>query len=409
MAVVLGSGISNLPVQDLSGLFGGAGEVLQAINQVNTQNADRQKLDDFNRVLLEGREGPPLPGGQAGPRAAVPLTQQERFQEALGLSTQLQVPRNQQIALEIANIEERAIPAQAKEVRSPFTLTRKDAQGNITGQQKLSLTEEAFQNTQLPEGSTIERGTPITQPGTGTDPASVREFQAVTGVSPEQQGSPEYEKAFFDYKEKIKRATEGRKQFVGSTPEGQLVTFDNIDGKFKTEDVSAELLPRNKKLLSGEVAGQLGTFDSIIGQIDDIRTLAKNNPDFIGPTQGRWNKLKSNFVDNKDFVELDRNVESLITIAYALSGKQISEKEMRMLKGAILPSVTQPGANFNTALDFAEKWLTTNRDNRIKRLKGSGFFVGDTDAETGTEDFQSMTPEQLAAEIEKERAKTGGT
>ena len=53
-----------------------------------------------------------------------------------------------------------------------------------------------------------------------------------------------------------------------------------------------------------------------------------------------------------------------------------------MLKGAILPSVTQPGANFNTALTFAEKWLTTNRDNRIKRLKASGFFVGDIDSDS---------------------------
>jgi hypothetical protein len=68
-----------------------------------------------------------------------------------------------------------------------------------------------------------------------------------------------------------------------------------------------------------------------------------------------------------------------------MSGKQISEREMRMLKGAILPAVTQPDANFDAALDFAEKWLVTNRDNRIKRLKGSGFFVGDVDSGTTAE------------------------
>ncbi|KKM82053.1 hypothetical protein LCGC14_1323510 [marine sediment metagenome] len=239
----------------------------------------------------------------------------------------------------------------------------------------------------------------------GQQPTRIKEFETITGVDTSLRGTPEYEKAFFDFQTKIREKTQGRKQLVGTTPEGAIVIFDNITGKIETSDVVTEILPKNKKLLSGEIAGQLATFDSLIDQIDDIKVIAKNNPEFIGPVAGQWNKLKSRFVDNADFTELDRNVESLITIAYALSGKQISEREMRMLKGAILPSVTQPGANFDTALDFASKWLTSNRDNRIKRLRQTGFFVGGdketTKTKTGLPKLPrtdtGRTPEQEAA------------
>jgi hypothetical protein len=394
MATVVGGQIINQPGGGLENLLSGAGNLFKAIQGQRKQSEDQRLLEQLSRTL----SGQGVQPGVAGQPGAV-LTPQDKLNEILSIVPQLNRPGNQNLALNLATIQQRAVPAIVKPQRSAATITFKDPQGNTVRQQKVQLTEEEFQNAQLPQGATIERGTPITQPGAGTDPASIREFQAVTGVPPAQQGTPEYEKAFFDFKEKVKKATEGRKQFVGSTPEGAFVTFNNITGKFDTTDINSELLPRNKKLLSGEVAGQLGTFDSLIAQIGDIRTLAKDNPEFIGPTEGRWNKLKSNFVDNKDFTELDRNVESLITIAYALSGKQISEKEMRMLKGAILPAVTQPGANFNAALDFAEKWLTSNRDTRIKRLKGSGFFVGGGPEE----DFSTLSPEQLAAEIAKER------
>lgn len=205
----------------------------------------------------------------------------------------------------------------------------------------------------------------------GTTPAKIQIFETVTGIKPEIRGTPEYKEAFLNFR----KETEGRQQIVGTTPEGQLIKFNTIDGTITTVDVPT-ILPKTKKIVSGEVAGQIAVMDSLIAQIGDVRKISLDNPEFTGPVEGRWNKLKSVFVDNKDFTLLDRNVESLITLAYALSGKQISEQEMRMLKAAILPAVTQPDANFQVALDFAQNWLTANRDNRLERLKSFGFFTG---------------------------------
>lgn len=200
---------------------------------------------------------------------------------------------------------------------------------------------------------------------------NLRDFETVSGIDSSLRGTQEYRDALKSYR----KTFEGRNQLVGTTPEGQIVTFNTIDSSIETKDAPA-ILPKTKKIVSGEIAGQIATMDSLVSGIADIRRISLANPELIGPAVGRWNKLKSRFVDNQDFVELDRNVESMITLAYALSGKQISEREMRMLKTAILPSVTMPGANFQTALDFAEKWLTVNRDNRIGRLEEFGFFTG---------------------------------
>lgn len=210
------------------------------------------------------------------------------------------------------------------------------------------------------------------EPEAGKDiSVNLRDFETVSGIDSSLRGTQEYRNALKSYR----KTFEGRNQLVGTTPEGQIVTFNTIDSSISTKDAPA-ILPKTKKIVSGEIAGQIATMDSLISGISDIRRISLDNPELIGPAVGRWNKLKSRFVDNQDFVELDRNVESMITLAYALSGKQISEREMRMLKTAILPSVTMPGGNFQTALDFAEKWLTVNRDNRIGRLEEFGFFTG---------------------------------
>ncbi len=292
---------------------------------------------------------------------------------------------------------ERATVSQIKQAAQPTQPAAQPPTAGVSGVSRLGKLQEQF----LIQGKEKAAGRvadiiKLRSGGTGNIPTEIRSFEVVSGIDPSLRGTKDYRKAFSSFQQETGKR--GRQQIVGSTPEGQLITFNTADGSIETRDVASEILPKNKKLLSGEVAGQLGVFDSLINQIKDIRVLSARSPELIGAVEGRWNKLKSRFVDNRDFTELDRNVESLITIAYALSGKQISEREMRMLKGAILPSVTQPDANFEVALDFAEKWLTTNRDNRIKRLKASGFFVGDIKAKTkavqppsGQSDIQAVT------------------
>lgn len=172
-------------------------------------------------------------------------------------------------------------------------------------------------------------------------------------------------------------------QFKGYVPgTNEPIIFDPRGGRLMARSRGGERehfggpgMPTSKKIISENTLGQIGTFDAILDGVKHIRTIATERQDFLGPVEGRWNKLKSNFVDNPDFTVLDREVESLITIAYALSGKQISEKEMRLLKAAILPSVTQPDANFMAALDHAETWLMRNRGRKVEQLKTSGYRV----------------------------------
>jgi len=212
------------------------------------------------------------------------------------------------------------------------------------------------------------------EPGGGAkQPTDIRSFETTSGIDPKLRGTQEYETARLRYRELF----EGRQQVVGSTPSGDLLTFNNITGKIDVKDVPTEILPKTKKLITEEGATRLAGMDGLINQIQDIRNIATEHPEFIGPVEGKWNQLQSRFANNGDFTELDRSISSLITIAYELSGKQISPQEMEMLKGAILPQVTQPDDNFLVSLDFAEKWITGKRDNMESRFKQSNIFVGE--------------------------------
>lgn len=204
-------------------------------------------------------------------------------------------------------------------------------------------------------------------------PSQLQMFEAVTpGFSEENRGTEEYSKAFDAFRDKMYE----NKSILGTTPDGNIITFNSKSKELDTINVESDILPKTKKIMGEETLKEIGTLNGLLGGIGEIRKLAKGNMQFVGPLEGNWNKLKSVFADNKDFTMLDREVESLITMAYALSGKQISEKEMSMLKRAILPSVTQPGANFIASLDHAEKWLTRNKTQKLKMLKSSGYRVG---------------------------------
>jgi hypothetical protein len=204
----------------------------------------------------------------------------------------------------------------------------------------------------------------------GQAPASLRIFEGATTFTEDQRGTPEYEKGF----QKFRSDTFGKGQVQGKNANGDLVIFNPISKTLETKEVGT-LISKTKKTLPAETVKQLATFDSIAQQIGNLRKIAKEDPDKFGPIQGRWNKLKAQFVEDKDFTSLARNTSSLIQIAYALSGKQISFQEMQMLQEAILPAVTQPDANFLTAIDFAEEWVGRQQDNQIAAFDKADFFV----------------------------------
>lgn len=213
------------------------------------------------------------------------------------------------------------------------------------------------------------------KPG-GDLPSDLQTFETVYGDQIKsgdiRRGSPEYKELFTDYRENLV----GRKQVIGADEDGNLITFNPIGGKIETTTV-AQPQPKQKGRIPAEQVVAIATIDSLKEGITSIRNLAKANPQAIGPIEGNWTRIKTRFVGDQDATTLLREVESMITLAYALSGKQISEKEMKMLKAAILPTVTQPDVNFAAALDHAERWLTRNRTNRLKTFEEAGFHIGD--------------------------------
>jgi hypothetical protein len=83
--------------------------------------------------------------------------------------------------------------------------------------------------------------------------------------------------------------------------------------------------------------------------------------------------LKQKFIGDGDTQYAMNEIKSLITLAYGLSGKQISEREMKLLQDAILPSLNQPYTNFRATLKFAKDWVASTHDTRLKGYRDSGF------------------------------------
>lgn len=122
MAIVSGGQIINLPQEDFSGLLGGAGDIFSAVNQVRKQRADREKLENLNRVI----QGDILPTNQAGPVRPGITDPRERLNALLGVIPQLQTQSARNTALQTATIQQRAIPTQAKGLVQDAIRTRPD-------------------------------------------------------------------------------------------------------------------------------------------------------------------------------------------------------------------------------------------------------------------------------------------
>jgi hypothetical protein len=138
------------------------------------------------------------------------------------------------------------------------------------------------------------------------------------------------------------------------------------------------------KDVSGQPVGKALDANSI-QELEDSRTTYQimseikdtfEKPEFAGqtgPIQGMWNKIKVKFMQDGDIQYAINQLESLITIAYSLTGKQASYNEMQNLKKALLPQLTQPHANFMATLNATQNWLQKNYTNRVSGYKQSGY------------------------------------
>lgn len=162
---------------------------------------------------------------------------------------------------------------------------------------------------------------------------------------------------------------------------GRMIYADSFD-KGQIEPASTEdsqmLRPVTLRGLEAsqvdQLAGLKNTYDrldSVINQVDDPKYAKK-----FGPLAGRWNKIKTKFINEGETQDLQNQLKSFITIAYGLSGKQISDAEMQRLQDALLPYLEQPAENFRATAEFARDWVAGLHNDKLKYFEGAGFDAG---------------------------------
>jgi hypothetical protein len=108
-------------------------------------------------------------------------------------------------------------------------------------------------------------------------------------------------------------------------------------------------------------------------RLEDVEKNADKLKGKFGPIEGRWNNLKVKFLKDGATQGVINELKSMITVAYSLSGKQISYKEMELLQNAMLPRLEQPYENFQATLNFAKNWMAKTHNNRLGYIKESGY------------------------------------
>lgn len=157
MATVVGGQIISDPGGGFENLLSGAGNLFQAIQGQRKQSEDQRLLEQLSRTL-SGQGGQP---GLAGQPGAV-LSPQDKLNEILRIVPQLNRPGNQNLALNLATIQQRAVPS--GKVTSKFGVTMDNAlrsigvdpQGPVTRQDFIRATEFRQQG-ELKQAAEVEK------------------------------------------------------------------------------------------------------------------------------------------------------------------------------------------------------------------------------------------------------------
>jgi hypothetical protein len=183
-------------------------------------------------------------------------------------------------------------------------------------------------------------------------------------------------------REQAHQTVGGTTNIIGTDPKtGNLLFMDT-----KTGDVIDAGRPRpapgKLQPLSSQAAENVGVQNSVIQGIDRALENVRKKPELlekIGPLEGRWTNIKRVFAADPEAEGLKREIESMIRVAYAWSGKQISIQELDRLRDAILPSLTNPDANFMVSLRHAKNIMETDRNAKLQAFKDANFDIGKLD------------------------------
>jgi hypothetical protein len=181
-------------------------------------------------------------------------------------------------------------------------------------------------------------------------------------------GDPKNKKAISEYRQRY-------------TDESTAKTYSVYPGGMgpsllQTRGPGAGVLPPGQGAkMPAEVLTRLSDTKNIIGTMDILDDMA-SDPKMakrFGPVDGRFTKIKQMFVEDGPTQEMMNNIESLIRVAYSLSGKQISYQEMELLKSAMLPQLNQPHLNFMATLKTARRWMESNYNDLLSTYTQSGY------------------------------------
>ena len=212
-------------------------------------------------------------------------------------------------------------------------------------------------------------------------PGDIRTFREFQQMTPEEQETfiqLQREKAIAKQAPAIPRH-----QFVGTDANGKPILLDPVGGKFvypggadapSPVEEGTQVMPKTKAMPAGEVKA-FGTFKSLRPMVDEIIATAKENPNFTGPIQGRYHKMKSVLFDDPKFVRFENKVKKLIETAYALSGKQISAAELLMLEDRFFSSVKTPDANFMESMVGLADWLANKENIVLDQYQSAGYKI----------------------------------
>lgn len=147
----------------------------------------------------------------------------------------------------------------------------------------------------------------------------------------------------------VKEGEEGIRAFVSNPENADIVRNMDLGMETDTKGILT-LQVKPKKAPTGEQINQKQMTELLRQKVSEINKLAADKS-LYGPVEGRLNKIAMETIGTvPEAVKLQQLLQSLIIRVYMLSGKQINQIEMNMLR-ELQPQLDDPDTTFKTRLD----------------------------------------------------------
>lgn len=155
--------------------------------------------------------------------------------------------------------------------------------------------------------------------------------------------------------------------------DGTPLLFNPNEGQYQRPDGA---LPKSTaRRLPSETVTSNATFETLKDTAESI-LKNPNRHSYVGPVDSLIKKAKAGSIGDAEFTAFRTKIEQLIETSYALSGKQISEREIKMLE-KLRGSLGQPDESFDAAMQEYVDWVNNKITTRQKVFKQAGYSAGE--------------------------------